>query len=176
VLKSDIENAEKAKNKTTAEIVDEYTNAIDYGLVEFVEDALNGDKNNAYKKNYAVGNVSENEAVRISKLIGIQITTDFIHNLNGDHARHIDNGHGKFGKTDHSMADIKDIGRIGYVLEHYDNIELSSEKNYQYKNKDNSPSCKVIYKKRVNGTYYVVESIPDTKAKTLRIITAYKKD
>ena len=46
--------------------------------------------------------------------------------------------------------------------------------NNRYRDSDNKRSQAVVYTKRVNGNYYVVEAVPDSKAKTLQIISAYK--
>lgn len=46
--------------------------------------------------------------------------------------------------------------------------------NNRYRDSDNKRSQAVVYTKRVNGNYYVVEAVPDSKAKTLRIVSAYK--
>ena len=75
------------------------------------------------------------------------------------------------------MSDVEDLARIEYVLDNYDDIEKgAADKVYtKYMNSDNTPAAKVIYSKRVNGNYYVVEAVPDSKAKTLRIISAYKE-
>ena len=75
------------------------------------------------------------------------------------------------------MSDVEDLARIEYVLDNYDDIEKgTADKVYtKYMNSDNTPAAKVIYSKRVNGNYYVVEAVPDSKAKTLRVISAYKE-
>ena len=75
------------------------------------------------------------------------------------------------------MSDVEDLARIEYVLDNYDDIEKgAADKVYtKYMNSDNTPAAKVIYSKRVNGNYYVVEAVPDSKAKTLRVISAYKE-
>jgi hypothetical protein len=34
----------------------------------------------------------------------------------------------------------------------------------------------VRYEKRINGTYYVVEAVPDSKTKKLQVVSAYKAE
>ena len=46
--------------------------------------------------------------------------------------------------------------------------------NNRYRDSDNKRLQAVVYTKRVNGNYYVFEAVPDSKAKTLQIISAYK--
>jgi len=48
------------------------------------------------------------------------------------------------------------------------------ERNTQYNDSNNKPSPTIVYTKRVNGYYYVVEAVPDTKAGNLQLVTAYK--
>ena len=46
--------------------------------------------------------------------------------------------------------------------------------NNRYRDSDNKRLQAVVYTKRVNGNYYAFEAVPDSKAKTLQIISAYK--
>ena len=67
-----------------------------------------------------------------------------------------------------------DIARIQYVLDNYDNIELLTEKSSEFRDKNQNPAPMVKYSKRVDGTYYVVEAVPNTRKHQLAVITAYK--
>ena len=84
--------------------------------------------------------------------------------------------HGEKGNADHSMRDANDIGRIQYVLDNYDSIERGgTTAAYRYQNADGKQvhAQTVVIKKKVNGTYFVVEAVPDTKKKTLYVLSAY---
>ena len=87
---------------------------------------------------------------------------------------HIENGHGKNGTTDNSMADDNDIARMKYVIDNYDNIELLNDVSGEFRDKNQNPAPLIKMSKRIDGTYYVVEAVPDTKKHQLNVVTAYK--
>ena len=89
---------------------------------------------------------------------------------------HILRRHGENGKADHSLRDMNDIGRIQYVLDHYDSMEYGGTTGayrYQDENGKQVHSQTVKIKKKVNGTYFVIEAVPNTKKKTLYVLSAY---
>ena len=72
------------------------------------------------------------------------------------------------------MADINDLGRIQYVLDNYDSIEVLEQTSNEYLDKQGNHAKMVRYGKQIDGHYYVVEEVPDTKKKTVHIVTAYQ--
>lgn len=58
------------------------------------------------------------------------------------------------------------------MLGNYDSLDKGTPSK-QYKNKDGSRAATVVYKKAVDGTMYVVETVPDSKAHKMQIVTAY---
>jgi hypothetical protein len=89
---------------------------------------------------------------------------------------HILKDHGEHGITDQSMRDINDIARIQHVIDNYDSMEnggTSSAYVYQNQHGRNAHAQTVVLKKKVNGTYFVVEAVPDTNKKTVFITSAY---
>lgn len=91
-------------------------------------------------------------------------------------AEHILRRHGENGEADHSMRDINDIGRIQYVLDNYDSVvDGGTTKAYATPkaNGRNGLAKTVKFSKAVNGTYYVVEAVPDTAKHTTYIVSAY---
>ena len=75
------------------------------------------------------------------------------------------------------MADPEDLAKLEYILNDYDDIVLSnSKKTGAYRNSDGSPAEKVMFSKRINGTYYVIEAVSDSKAKSLDIVSVYKSN
>ena len=90
-------------------------------------------------------------------------------------AEHILRRHGENGEADHSMRDINDIGRIQYVIDNYDSVVDGGTTQSYVTNVDgkNRPAKTVLFSKAVNGTYYVVEAVPDTTKHTTYIVTAY---
>lgn len=167
-------------NDTTADIdmetvKQEYQKAVNPKIVDFVNRVRNfKNKDAASKVNIELASVTEREAQDIKKLTNIDVS-EFKRSMSGNAVEHIENRHGKNGVADHSMSDVNDIARIEYVLQNYDSIEKgNADKINKYMNSDNTPSSNVVYTKRVNGNYYVVEAVPDSKAKTLQIVSAYK--
>ena len=112
---------------------EEYKNSTDRNLVEFAKNILTGNRKNATQKQYTIGSVSSNAAIDIKNLTGIDVS-NFNHIIDGGHIWHIDKRHGKHGDADQSIKDPEDIGRVKYVLDNYDNIQLLSAQNFQFKN------------------------------------------
>lgn len=150
-------------------IKEEYKNSTDEDMYDFIDDARRGGKNRYYR----MTDISDTEASDIKQLTGIDVT-EFSRKISSDSIRHIENRHGEKGAADSSLKDDADIARMNYVLENYDSIELVEEDSSHYVDKNNNPAPLVRYAKRVNGSYYVVEAVPDTSWKSLQIVTAYK--
>lgn len=143
---------------------------------KFAEKVLNGGiSKRAYRE---IREVTPKEALKIKQLTGID-ARGYKHSLPYTAIEHINSRHGINGVADHSMASLDDISRIDYVLENYDNVELVTKANRTpdvttaARNADGSPSRMVKYKKRVDGHYYVVEAVPDSEKKRMRVVSAY---
>ena len=148
----------------------EYYNSIDEGIIEFVNEVRSKDKN-AFTKPYELKNVSNRAAEDIKKLTGIEAVDNKIL-LNKDTILHIDNGHGKNGISDKSMADDKTLSRIQYILDNYDGVFLG-EGTTKTRLKDSSFAPTVVFYKKVDGNYFVVEAVTDAKSKKNMIVSAY---
>lgn len=171
------ENSQMSLKKDIETIKQEYKKAVNPKIVDFVNKVRNfKNKEAANKVHIELTGVTEREAHDIKKLTGID-TSEYKRSMDGNAVEHIEKDHGENGVSDRSMSDVEDLARIEYVLDNYDDIEKgTADKVYtKYMNSDNTPAARVIYSKRVNGNYYVVEAVPDSKAKTLRIISAYKE-
>lgn len=172
-----VEDSQMSLRKNIETIKQEYKKAVNPKIVDFVNKVRNfKNKEAANKVHIDLTGVTEREVHDIKKLTGID-TSEYKRSMDGNAVEHIEKDHGENGASDHSMSDVEDLARIEYVLDNYDDIEKgTADKVYtKYMNSDNTPAAKVIYSKRVNGNYYVVEAVPDSKAKTLRIISAYKE-
>lgn len=168
------EDSQLSLKKDIETIKQEYKKAVNPKIVDFVERVRNlKDKNVAGKIKIELSSVNEREVQDIKKLTGID-TSEYKRDMDGNTVIHVENRHGENGAADHSMSDVNDLARIEYVLENYDNIELAKDDNGRYRDSDNKLSKSVVYSKRVNGNYYVVEAVPDSKAKTLHVVSAYK--
>jgi hypothetical protein len=160
-------------------VIEEYMASTDEGLVNFAQSVRDGvpDPNNQLY--LVIGEVSERVVEDISSLIGIDVG-GYRHILKGSSVVHIEERHGPKGVHDHTMNDINDYGRITYVLDNYDSIERTREQtgelsySEEFKDSNNNPAPLITYKKQVNGMVYVIEAVPDAKAKRLQIVSAYK--
>lgn len=154
-------------------VIEEYQAAVDEDLVHFVESAMEHKGEN--KGRFPLKPVSERAAADIQALTGID-TTGFQTVLEQRIAEHIVDRHGANGAADASMRDVHDIARMQYVLDNYDSMEPAG-KSTAYttvkKNGKTGLADTVRYIKAVNGTYYVIEAVPNTKAKTTYIVSAY---
>lgn len=172
-----VEGSQMSLKKDIETIKQEYKKAVNPKIVDFVNKVRNfKNKEAANKVHIDLTGVTEREVHDIKKLTGID-TSEYKRSMDGNAVEHIEKDHGENGVSDHSMSDVEDLARIEYVLDNYDDIEKgTADKVYtKYMNSDNTPAAKVIYSKRVNGNNYVVEAVPDSKAKTLRVISAYKE-
>ena len=159
------------------DVIEGYEESVDTSFREFIEREMRGE----LKQNdsYALKNVSDKAAADIKKAVGVD-ATGFKTAIEARMVTHILQGHGENGTTDHSMANIDDIARMQFVIDNYDNIEDGGKsKSYFESYVSRSGELRqhtahtVVYSKKVNGVYYVVEAVPDTKRKTAYIISAY---
>ncbi len=154
-------------------VINEYQNAVDDNLVNYIETVR--DNPNAKIGRYTLKPVSAQAAAKIKELTGIEVSGNKTQ-IEPRIIEHIINRHGKNGKANKSMSDVNDIARIQYVIDNYDSISHGgSTKAYQTvkPNGKAGQAQTVVFSKAVNGTYYVVEAVPDTKAKTLFVVSAY---
>lgn len=189
---ADVQNAEDIKNTapngaestvvntdparhTAAEqsVIDEYQAAVDDNLVNYIETV----RDNAGAKigRYSLKRVNDRAAQDIKRLTGVD-TTGNKTVIEPRIVEHILKRHGENGSADSSMRDINDIARIQYVLDNYDDISYGGKSGAYRTAKPNGRAGQadtVIFSKAVNGTYYVVEATPDTKAKTVFVTSAY---
>lgn len=156
--------------------IEEYKASVDPRIVAFVEQARENPTNK--KLGIDIAPVNQRAVQRISEILGVDVT-GYIHRMRSGAVTHIDSRHGSHGKQDSSMANIEDMGRIGWVLENYDEIERGEKANGkpsfsgEFRNKDNSHAPNVVFKKRIDGTMYVVEAVPDTDAHRMQVVSAY---
>ena len=164
-------NTDPAKHtKAEQAVIDDYQKSVDEDLVKFYDEA-GFDK----KQSYSMKPVSERAAKEILEITGNDVS-GFKTTFDARQAAHIKKDHGADGKSDRSMADSNDVGRIQYVLDHYDSVEDGGTTDAYWETKENGKNRRartVVFSKKVNGTYYVVEAAPVTKAKSLYVVTAY---
>ena len=161
-------------------VIADYINYSDKNVENFIKDALNetNQKRLEFMHHDFSNDLPENVVKDINAITGFDVSNYGI-SINGEGVHHINRMHGKNGKHDHSMREIKDIARIQYIISNADKADVTINssgevvKDHQYRNSDNTESNVVSITKRINGTYYVVCAVPDSKAKKMRIKSAY---
>ena len=151
-----------------------YLAAVNNKVVDFIQEVKN---RTAWKgKKIVTGTVNDRLGSEIRQLTGIDVSGKE-NRLNTAAVEHIIRRHGEKGEADHSMQDPADIARLQWVLDNYDGVR-PGEKSYGYKNSDGTPSQTVEIYKKIDGTYYVIEAVPDVKNGYLGVVSAYinKKD
>lgn len=140
-------------------IIQEYIGGVDGQILEFVHEVRSGQ---AWKgKKLGVGNAGAKMAKDLRRIVGVEVSSEVPILLNADAVTHIDKRHGARGTADTSMRNAEDIARIGYILRNYDTIDETKLSRGQ-RNRDGTHAKSVVLTKRINGTYYVVEAVPDT--------------
>ena len=78
--------------------------------------------------------------------------------------------------SDHSMANDTDIAKLEYTMRDPDEISYcgKTQAYWTVKNGKSKTADTVLYEKVIGEkSYYVVQATPDTKAKTLFVVTAF---
>lgn len=133
--------------------------------------------NGEFKANEKVylGTVTDAIADQIYELTDIRVN-GFKVAIEARQIEHILKDHGTNGASDHSMADPGDIARMEYALSSPDDIRKAGKTQaYLYmRDGKNRHADTVLYEKDIGAqSYYLVQAVPDTKAKTLYIVTAF---
>ena len=151
-----------------------YNNAeINIDIISLIEKVQDGN----FKPNEKVylGVVSNEMAQEIENIVGFSVQ-GFKVVIEARQIEHIIKNHGEKGKTDQSMKNPEDLGKIEYVLDNADSVVKSGRTQaYSYMKDGRNRTAETILYEKVIGekSYYVVQAVPDTKAKTLYIVSAF---
>lgn len=159
------ENYTSERRKT----IRDYLQAVNSELSAFVERVKRGEKTRPW---FNLGGVNARAAADVQSLTGVDVS-GYVSSITPSDVRHILRRHGENGVADHSMRDVNDLARIEFVMQNYDDVELQNDTTLAVTNTDQSPASLVKFSKKIDGTYYVVEAVPDSNAKKMRVITAY---
>jgi len=150
-------------------VIQDYIDAVDNNLLAFIQTVEEG---TAWKgKKLTVGTASQRMIEDIARLTGVENIEGCNIVMNTNAVEHIQKRHGTNGAHDNTMKNNRDLARINYILQNYDSMELSPRISGEYKNRDNSHSPMVVLSKKINGTYFVIEAVPDTGK--IGIVSAY---
>lgn len=166
-------------------VIEAYKRSADDGLKGFIE-RVRGLKDNNFRSKIrtTIETQTDNAARAAAALTGVD-TTGFTNVIKGNTVTHIDNRHGVNGIADHSMQNIEDFSRIGFVLDNFTNAEVVPAKNVdsetaklsrEWRNSNNTHAPLVQFSMPVNGTYYVVEAVPASNAHVMAVVSAYMTD
>ncbi|MBQ9460208.1 MAG: hypothetical protein IJU66_09800, partial [Oscillospiraceae bacterium] len=162
-------------------VINEYQNGVDGRFLSWINRAwaaFAGGDISAAKMKFVLGAVTDYAADAIKAESGVDVD-GYQHMIDGSALRHIDARHGENGEHDTTMRNAEDIARMAYVLNNFDSCTISTDKSgnprrsSRYMDKNNRPAPVVIFSKKVDGTYYIVEAVPDGAAKKLHIFSAY---
>lgn len=137
------------KSPEDAARVNDYLNAVDEKAVKDIESLSLGDAANA-----SIGHIEKSAADRIHAEIGFS-PENYEIVLPASEYAHIKRNHGETGRRDHSMSDIYDMARANYILNNFDRV-YKGDRNPRYNNAES-----LILSKRIDGTFYAVEVVPE---------------
>lgn len=154
-------------------VIKEYLSSDDDEIVDFINEFKQTKKFGRKE----ISKPSQKLIKDIKEILGINIE-DYSNYINTNAIRHIERRHGEHGEADNSMRNIKDISRIGYVLDNYDTIQLAKKgddkvDSTEFRNYKNEMTPMVKIAKKINGTYYTVIAVPESKYKKLWVVSAY---
>lgn len=127
---------------------------------------------------HKISDASERQIKDAEKLLG-QNFEGYTNSINSNSVKHIISEHGPDGSVNHSLRNLNDAARIGYILDNYDSVELgtyaSGDAKYsdEFRDRNNNPSSILKYSKKIDGTYYVVEAAAENNYKKFWVVSAY---
>lgn len=149
-------------------VIKDYLNSVDEKMLDFI-DEFNSTKKFA---RHTISEVNKKQIKDLKKIIGFDFT-GYSNGINTNALKHIEKRHGENGKADNSMKNKNDLARINYILENYDNVEVVDKSSKEFNNSNNESAQIILFKKKINGTYYLIESAAESKWKKLWVISAY---
>ena len=152
--------------------IEEYKAATDENLVNYIETVRNNP--DAKIGQYSLKPVSD-KAADIKALTGVDVSGNKTV-IEPRMIDHIFRRHGKEGAANETMSDVNDVARMQYVLDNYDDISHGGTSSAYVTMKLNGKHAKaqtVLFSKAINGTYYLIEAVPDTSKKTVYVVSAY---
>lgn len=164
------------------QVIEAYKTSVNDNLRGFIE-RVRGLKDNGFRSKIRteIETQTDNAAKAAAALTGVD-TAGYTNIIKGNAVQHIDNRHGANGTADHSMQNIEDFSRIGFVLDNFTDAEIVPSKSIdsetaklsrEWRNSDNTHAPLVRYSMPVNGTYYVVEAVPASNAHVMAVVSAY---
>ena len=145
-------------------IIREYQNSVDPVLLDF----YNGQRPDLDHVN--VGSLRGERAQAVSDILGFDVE-GYTVKFTNDSRLHTRNEHDPSVNNNKDKITPEEVARIQYVIENFDDVKPGKRVHFAKNNRDGSPSKTIELKKRVNGTYVIIEAVPDTDARTATVIT-----
>ncbi len=161
------DNADKHSKKERI-IMRNYYEAVDVDLLNLIRDV----ENNRASIPVTVGYLNESQCKRIKKALDTKREVAPRCVIDASAIAHILKKHGPKGKSDQSLSDINDIARLPYVLANFDSVSFEGKYSKRFRDDDGQLAPQVMIKKKIDGTYYVIEAIPSGKRKKSYIVSA----
>ena len=117
-----------------------------------------------------VGSLRGEHAQAVSDILGFDVEGYTVEFTN-DSRLHTRNEHDPSVNNNKDKITPEEVARIQYVIENFDDVKPGKRVHFAKNNRDGSPSKTIELKKRVNGTYVIIEAVPDTDARTATVIT-----
>lgn len=126
---------------------------------------------------YEFGVVPQGMADEIKRITGTDVV-DYRVAIEARQIEHILKDHGPNGTSDRTMADPQDIAKMWDVMTNPDSVRDGGTTRAYVTSKDgrNRPASTVLYE-QIQGdgiSSYVVQAVPETKKKTLFVVTAFR--
>ncbi len=167
----------EAHSPEMQKVMKEYEAAVDPEILELAEKYRENPSADFERKN--ISPVGKRQQADLERILGGDFS-GYTNAINKNGFNHIEKRHGINGEHDHTMANLKDVARTGYVLNNYDTVEQvfnpdgTPARSAEFRNKNDEPSYLVQYSKRVDGTVHVIEAAADNAYKKLWIVSTYK--
>ena len=133
------------------EKINEYVGSVDEGLLDFAEQYFSN-PNEKFRR-YTISKVSDRQAQALRNIFG-QDFSSFSNAINKNGVNHINKDHGADGMSDHSMQNLGDVARIGYVIDNFDTVDQlfntdgSPALSAEFRDNDNNPAPLVKFAKK----------------------------
>ena len=159
-----------------------FTSSVDKDVVAYAQKAISETASANVKPNYVIisNSVSQRLSDAIRHLINVDVS-DYSIAMKADAFIHVWKRHGAHGKHDHSMENVDDFGRIGYVVNSLDAMCYSVAADGKtpifaqgYTEGNGKRVIALMARKQVNGHFMVSQVAPDTKKKIIFVTSSYK--
>lgn len=139
-------------------------------FLDFIENACQSATN--YRRFQLNQTIPQRLADAIKEVIGIDVS-DYKNEIYEDIVRHIEKRHGKQGVADHSMKDLKKLGRINDFLKDFNEIK-KADTSRKFKNSDGTKANTVeITKEYIGEMGHLIEAVPINNNKSLEVVSMY---